>query len=237
MDEHAWLASTDAYAMLDRLFPHDGVESVEPQSRKSRLYLIACARRAAAQLPGICRVVVNLAEQVYGGQETDRALRDQAYPLAESLTHCRGDVEDLKSIAEELVTRGHATPDEVRVRAKIAPEIWCGYSHLAYYPFSPTMPVFRRIPVVLHSARLIREVFGNPFCRVPPMRNDWRTDNVTQLAQQAATTANFTILPILADALEDAGCTQREVLHHLRHGGPHVRGCWALEWVLTEPLK
>jgi hypothetical protein len=42
----------------------------------------------------------------------------------------------------------------------------------------------------------------------------------------------FDRLPILADALEDAGCTERAILDHLRGPGPHVRGCWALDLVL-----
>ncbi len=39
-------------------------------------------------------------------------------------------------------------------------------------------------------------------------------------------------LGVLADALEDAGCTDAELLGHLRGPGPHVRGCWALDLVL-----
>lgn len=40
------------------------------------------------------------------------------------------------------------------------------------------------------------------------------------------------VLPILADALEDAGCEDTSVLQHLRGPGPHVRGCWVLDWLL-----
>jgi hypothetical protein len=39
----------------------------------------------------------------------------------------------------------------------------------------------------------------------------------------------FADLPILADALEDAGCTEAAVLAHCRGGGEHVRGCWAVD--------
>jgi hypothetical protein len=42
----------------------------------------------------------------------------------------------------------------------------------------------------------------------------------------------FNDLPILADALEDAGCTDADLLGHLRSPGPHVRGCWAVDLVL-----
>jgi hypothetical protein len=37
---------------------------------------------------------------------------------------------------------------------------------------------------------------------------------------------------VLADALEDAGCTNSDILYHLRCPGPHVRGCWALDLLL-----
>ena len=37
---------------------------------------------------------------------------------------------------------------------------------------------------------------------------------------------------VLADALEDAGCDSQELLAHCRGGGPHVRGCWAVDLVL-----
>jgi hypothetical protein len=39
-------------------------------------------------------------------------------------------------------------------------------------------------------------------------------------------------LAILADALEDAGCTRAEVVEHLRGPGPHVRGCWVVDLIL-----
>ena len=42
----------------------------------------------------------------------------------------------------------------------------------------------------------------------------------------------FDRMPILADALEEAGCTDEAILNHLRSPGPHVRGCWALDLVL-----
>jgi hypothetical protein len=41
-------------------------------------------------------------------------------------------------------------------------------------------------------------------------------------------------LPILADALEDAGCTNADILDHLRGPGPHVRGCWPVDLILSK---
>lgn len=235
MDERAWLSTGDAYTMLDAIFPNDGLESVEPQPRSSRLYLVACAHRSWAELPGVCRAVVILAEKVYGTRVTDRALRDAVYPIAESLVNCRGDdLEAIQSIGQELANRGHAAGQDLRP-PRITPDQWIAYSHLAFYPFHATVPYFRRIPVALHSPELIREVFGNPYRRTAPMRKQWRTSTVANIAEQIDATGDFSALPVLADALEDAGCDRQEVLEHFRNGGPHVRGCWALRWVLTDP--
>ena len=76
-----------------------------------------------------------------------------------------------------------------------------------------------------------RDVFGNPFRPVafsPP----WRTAVVTALADAAYTERVFDRLPIIADALEDAGCTDRDILDHCRQPGVHVRGCWVVDLVL-----
>ena len=81
---------------------------------------------------------------------------------------------------------------------------------------------------------MIREVFGNPF-RPPHVRPDWLAWNhgaVRHIAEAALASGDFTDLPILADALEDAGCTDADLLAHLRSGGPHAPGCWALDAVL-----
>jgi hypothetical protein len=78
---------------------------------------------------------------------------------------------------------------------------------------------------------LLREVVGNPF-RPITFEATWRRSTVVALAQAAYDRRDFGSLPVLADALEDAGCDCRELLDHLRAGGLHVRGCWALDLVL-----
>jgi hypothetical protein len=80
---------------------------------------------------------------------------------------------------------------------------------------------------------LLREVIGNPFHPVT-FEAAWRTSIVLALAQVAYDRRDFGSLPVLADALEDAGCDCRELLDHLRAAGPHVRGCWALDLVLSK---
>ena len=52
------------------------------------------------------------------------------------------------------------------------------------------------------------------------------------LAQQMYELRDFGAMPILADALQDAGCTSADILDHCRGPGPHVRGCWVVDCVL-----
>ena len=52
------------------------------------------------------------------------------------------------------------------------------------------------------------------------------------LAGQMYESRDFGAMPILAGALQDAGCDSDEVLGHCRGPGPHVRGCWVVDLVL-----
>jgi hypothetical protein len=61
----------------------------------------------------------------------------------------------------------------------------------------------------------------------------WCTDRTAlALAGDAYDRGDFACLPVLGDALEDAGCTSRAILEHLRGPGPHVRGCWVVDLIL-----
>ena len=216
MTERDWQTSTDPLGMLDELFPQRGVDSTEPQPRKSRLYLIACAGRSWAALPGVCRAVVALAGGVYAGRETDRGLRDEVYPHAEALVHCRGEADAVNAIGRALVDLGHAGAADVWADADAEPERWSGFAHLAFYPFYRSTPNYRRVPAELHSAGLLREVFGNPTARRPPLDPAWRSENAVRLAARCLADGDFSVLPILADALQDAGCDRADMLDHLR---------------------
>jgi hypothetical protein len=78
---------------------------------------------------------------------------------------------------------------------------------------------------------LVRDIFGNPF-RSVTFSPTWRTDTVLLLARQMYESRDFSAMPILADALQDAGCDEATVLDHCRGPGPHVRGCWVVDLVL-----
>ena len=84
------------------------------------------------------------------------------------------------------------------------------------------------------QAELMREVFGNPF---RPVAIDesclvWNGAAVSNIAQSVYTSSDFEGLSILADALEEAGCTDAGVIQHCRTPGLHVRGCWVIDAVL-----
>jgi hypothetical protein len=89
------------------------------------------------------------------------------------------------------------------------------------------------------QCRLLRDLFGNPF-RPITISPAWQSPQVVALTQAAydqrelpAGTLDTTRLVVLADALEDAGCTDPpDLLNHLRGPGPHVRGCWAVDLLL-----
>jgi hypothetical protein len=82
---------------------------------------------------------------------------------------------------------------------------------------------------------LLREVFGPlPFrtAAIDPLWLAWNERCVARLAETAYQNEAFDLLPLLGDALEDAGCADGELLGHLHRPGPHCRGCWALDRLL-----
>jgi hypothetical protein len=84
------------------------------------------------------------------------------------------------------------------------------------------------------QADLLREVVGNPFRRV--IINSawlaWNDGTVRRIAQTIYDERAFERMSILADALEDAGCDNADILAHCRGDGEHVRGCWVVDLLL-----
>jgi hypothetical protein len=88
---------------------------------------------------------------------------------------------------------------------------------------------------------LLRDLFGNPFGRpvILPRWLAWNDATVVRLARAAYAerhlpegTLDGGLLAVLADALEEGGCVDADVLGHCRSGGEHVRGCWVVDLVL-----
>lgn len=81
---------------------------------------------------------------------------------------------------------------------------------------------------------LLRDAFGNPFCPewFDPAWLRWNEGCVVRLAQAIYEEQRFDHLPILADALEEAGCDNDMILWHCREPAEHARGCWVLDAIL-----
>jgi hypothetical protein len=81
------------------------------------------------------------------------------------------------------------------------------------------------------QADLLRDVAGNPFRPVSsdPSWMEWQGGTIVRIARAIYSERRFGDLPILADALEDAGCTDADFLSHCRSRTPHCRGCWVVD--------
>ncbi len=75
------------------------------------------------------------------------------------------------------------------------------------------------------------DIVGNPYNSVR-FCSDWRTSTAIALARGMYKSRDFAAMPILADALQDAGCDNLEILDHCRNSDKHVRGCWVVDQVL-----
>ena len=92
----------------------------------------------------------------------------------------------------------------------------------------------KRAELAPRQLALLRDIFGNPF-RPVSFDASWRTSTAAAIAKQMYESRDFGAMPILADALQDAGCDNDDVLNHCRDAnGVHVRGCWVVDLVLDK---
>jgi hypothetical protein len=180
------------------------------------------------------------------GRTTDRKLRLFACGLGrrvwDRLRH-----DDLRRAVEvaECVADGHATADELRVANDAAFRVVRGGGvRVGWTAANSADPDVHHAAAAgatqagmtgLHKAgvtAVLRDVFGNPF-RPVAFAPEWRTDTAVTLARQMYDGRDFGAMPILADALQDAGCDSSDVLDHCRDASlSHVRGCWVCDLVL-----
>jgi hypothetical protein len=80
----------------------------------------------------------------------------------------------------------------------------------------------------------LRDLVGNPYNRstIEPAWRSWNDGTVARLAQAMYDARAFDGMPVLADALEEAGCRSPDIVEHCRGPGPHVRGCWVVDLLL-----
>jgi hypothetical protein len=84
-------------------------------------------------------------------------------------------------------------------------------------------------------ATLVRDALGDFFCPFRAARDwlAWNDGTVRMMARDIYDEQDFAAMGILGDALEEAGCTDEDVLEHCRSGSPHIRGCWVLDGLLA----
>jgi hypothetical protein len=84
------------------------------------------------------------------------------------------------------------------------------------------------------AVELVREIFGNPFrpAALDLRWLDWKESIIPRMARVIYRKRCFRNLPILADALEEAGCNDEALLFHCRAPEDHVRGCWVVDLLL-----
>ena len=173
--------------------------------------------------------------------QRSRAAVETAAHYAEGLVNC----EQLVTAAE--VARA-AHEDAFRVKGKrgasaewaaqfaVSPDAWFAASRASNFAYvAAGDPVLEPGPEKAAQADLLRCMLGPlPFRPIAfdPAWLRWYGGSVARLAKLIYDEGKFEWLPILADALEEAGCQSAELLAHLRGPGPHARGCFVLDLVL-----
>jgi len=216
MTEAKWLACAHPYGPLEFV-------KRRASDRQRRLFVCACCRRIWSLIhEQLFRDAVDVAEQY-----ADRLIIGK---VRKSLSK-RLNVAYKASGGQPIANRNAAYAALMCLNKNIA---WHPDGHLhAVWAVSSNASESERTAVeaVEYAAQtdFLRDIFGPlPFrrvitspCGVPAA--------VVALANRMYESRDFSTMPILADALQDAGCANGEVLDHCREPGQHVRGCWVVD--------
>jgi hypothetical protein len=255
MTEAEWLFCTDPQRMLrfvigtaaPRVIDVAEFPDCKGSDRKLRLFACACYHRLRHRLPNPqARNAVAVAEWFADGTVGTAELLRVVDSLRSALDLLEGSWRASRG-AERIALHPEHTALALAfqvVRPEAPKAAWYASSN-AYldaaailHPYlPPSDPALSATRAAEERAQtvLLRDIFGPLLHRPMGFHPDWRTyngDTVSNLARTIYAEQVFDRAPILADALEDAGCDNAELLGHLRGPGPHVRGCWALDLVL-----
>jgi hypothetical protein len=219
MTENEWLTCRNPWAMLSQL-------GEQASDRKLRLFICACCQRQLATVshPPLFMALM-VAQQHIETPVSQSELEAATAAIQETLQESIETINVTGPLAEalsyaflpELLQSGHAA---IAVDLLLGSEI----QQIARLDL-PDDPLDR--------CEVLREIFGNPF-RPSVLHPAWPTATVISLAQAIYDSGDFTRLPFLADALEDAGCTDDALLRHCREPGQHVKGCWVVDLLLRK---
>ena len=242
MTEQEWMICDEPHRMMNVAVIRSMLRNGD--ARRLRLFATACFREIAHHFRDERSVqAVEVAEQFVDGavgktevklavQSAISRLRDVGTDIDSTtptdlvmirlsalaaLDVCRTD-------AYEAATRAAAKTGRVEAFASVLPlaDSFIDRSDV----FAARLAVAKK-----NQCEFLRDIFGNPFRDVPPIRN-LPTQSAMALARSIYEQRTFDHLPVLADALEEGGCTNADILSHCRSPGPHLRGCWALDLLL-----
>jgi hypothetical protein len=233
--EQEWLGCIDPQAMLVFL------QVAKASDRKLRLFAVACCRRIWHLLiDKRSREAVEVAERYAEGGATDEEL-ETASVAADTVW----EVDRKRAAKEGKWDRRSRLPYYGSSAAAYNVAIPLGWWGAAPAFVAPDEIARETVPDSgaegAAQCVLVWDIFGNPFRPVAldPALLTWNDTLVVRLAQAAyeerhlpAGTLDSSRLAVLADALEEAGCANADVLGHLRGPGPHVRGCWPVDLCL-----
>jgi hypothetical protein len=215
MTEAEWLACDHPKPMVRHVQKH------LPSERKFRIFAAACCRRIEHRLPDDrCREALKTCEQYIEGLAGADELA-VAYANAES-AFIEFDDRNGWETAASAISVACAAEDVPFFAGQAARE-----AALLVWP-----RLQRRLEYRWQS-RVLRDIFGNPFRPITP-NHSWLTSTVLALATGIYSEKAFDRMPILADALQDAGCDNADILDHCRGPGPHVRGCFVVDKLLAK---
>jgi hypothetical protein len=224
MTEDEWLAATNQILMGQFL-------QGRASDRKGELFAVACCRRIWSCLTEEYRNAVELVEKRADGPLSQEELAKliplalPPYDILAKQTSIRDRNEIVRRAVQSTIGENPArSPDNAMNRAGNVGFLsdWASETHRSDI-----------------QCIWLRDLIGNPF-RPIVLAPSWLTTNVRALAQTIYDERDLPSglfdnhrLAVLADALEEAGCDNADILKHLRGGGEHVRGCWAIDGILS----
>lgn len=182
-------------------------------ARKLRLHYCACARHRWELLPDDVRRIVDVIERHAEGREGGKALRAAraaarvAYRAVQPTWSADGYPPGVWDQYYAVVAVYFAA--EVREQL----QVWGGWANW---------------PSPAEQADMLRDLFDNPF-RPTELDPRWLTSDVVRLARVIRADRAFDLMPVLGDALQDAGCASSAVLDHCYGGCRRVPGCWLVD--------
>jgi hypothetical protein len=204
MTEQEWFSSADVRQMADGVLTGDSLRMKDYSSkRKFLLYVCAHTRNNPGRLGELGSTALDAVERYADGSIEMEQARSAINAVYESLGGQR--------IGAPFLNQMIYVVDETRSN-DLQPE--------------SDATKFAR------NANILRDIVGPLVFRSVHVSRQWLTANVASLAQAIYDDRAFDRLPILADALEDAGCDNADILNHCRQPGEHVRGCWVVDLVL-----